>query len=381
MKKIRVCVVTGSRAEYGLFFPILRKIQLSNALSLQIIASSMHFSTEFGNTYEEIENDGFFIDEKIENLIASDSETSVAKSTGLATILISDAFDRLDPDVVLLLGDRYETHAAATSAMLMNIPIAHIHGGEITEGAIDEKIRHSITKMSSIHFTSTQEYKERVIQMGELPTMVHNVGAPGIDNICNMDLLSKEDLETQLGWKIKKPTALFTYHSETLSQEKSEVQIKQILDILKKSRLNIIFTYANADFGGSAINKQIENFVLFDRKKYFVSKSLGQKIYLSAMKHLDLLIGNSSSGIIESASFHKPVVNIGNRQLGRLQSGNIIDSSINNLLESILKANSNKFINHCQTIKNVYGLGNSASKIVELLEKTDLKSIKKFHDL
>jgi UDP-hydrolysing UDP-N-acetyl-D-glucosamine 2-epimerase len=203
----------------------MKKIQSSSCLELQIVATTMHFSEEFGNTYRQIEKDGFFINEKIENLLSSDTKSSIAKSTGLATILLSDAFSRIEPDVVLVLGDRFETHAAATTAMLMNIPIAHIHGGEITEGAIDEQIRHSITKMSNLHFTSTKEYTHRVVQMGEHPDRVHTVGAPGIDNIVNMKLLSKAGLENELGWKINKPTALFTFHSETLSIENAEEKI------------------------------------------------------------------------------------------------------------------------------------------------------------
>jgi UDP-N-acetylglucosamine 2-epimerase (non-hydrolysing)/GDP/UDP-N,N'-diacetylbacillosamine 2-epimerase (hydrolysing) len=197
MNKRKICVVTGTRSEYGIFYPILKKIQSSTKLKLQLIATTAHLSSEFGLTYKQIEKDGFSINEKIDNLLSSDTKSSIAKSTGLATILLSDSFIRLQPDVVLLLGDRYETHAAATTAMLMNIPIAHIHGGEITEGAVDEKIRHSITKMSSLHFTSTNEYRNRVIQMGESPEAVFAVGAPGIDNIVNMKLLSKSELESE----------------------------------------------------------------------------------------------------------------------------------------------------------------------------------------
>ena len=232
MNKRKICVVTGTRSEYGIFYPILKKIQSSTKLKLQLIATTAHLSSEFGLTYKQIEKDGFSINEKIDNLLSSDTKSSIAKSTGLATILLSDSFIRLQPDVVLLLGDRYETHAAATTAMLMNIPIAHIHGGEITEGAVDEKIRHSITKMSSLHFTSTNEYRNRVIQMGESPEAVFAVGAPGIDNIVNMKLLSKSELESELGWKIKKPTALFTYHSETLSNDGAKGQILKILNII-----------------------------------------------------------------------------------------------------------------------------------------------------
>ncbi|MDQ7047922.1 MAG: UDP-N-acetylglucosamine 2-epimerase [Sulfurovum sp.] len=381
MSKRKICVVTGTRAEYGLFYPIMKKIQLSEKLELQLIATTMHLSEEFGSTYKQIEKDGFTIDEKIENLLASDTKSSIAKSTGLATILLSDAYNRLQPDLVLLLGDRFETHAAATTAMLMNIPIAHIHGGEITEGAVDEQIRHSITKMSYLHFTSTEVYKNRVIQMGEAPERVFCTGAPGIDNIVTMDLLSKENLEVALSWKMNRPTVLFTYHSETLSTSDIKEEIEHILAIIQRSGINVLFTYANADDGGRIINKAIEKFVSNNTDKYFISKSLGQLNYLSAMKHVDLLIGNTSSGIIEAASFQKPVINIGTRQKGRLQSGNVIDCTIEGLTETIHKAQSPKFQQYCQDVVNVYGQGKASVQIIDILESHEYSSTKRFNDL
>jgi UDP-hydrolysing UDP-N-acetyl-D-glucosamine 2-epimerase len=359
----------------------MKKIQSSEFLALQVVATTMHFSEEFGNTYKQIEKDGFFIDEKIENLLSLDSKSSIAKSTGLATILLSDAFSRLDPDVILVLGDRFETHAAATTAMLMNIPIAHIHGGEITEGAVDEKIRHSITKMSSLHFTSTDEYRKRVVQMGEHLDSVYSVGAPGIDNIFNIELLDKNELEVELGWKITGITALFTFHSETLSTVDTKYEIKEILKIIDKSNLNVLFTYANSDDGGRVINNEIEKFALRDKDRYLVAKSLGQLKYLSAMKHLDFVMGNTSSGVIEAASFKKPVINIGDRQLGRLKNENIIDSTIDKLNESIDKAISKTFIKQCNEVVNIYGKGIASQKIVAILESRKLSSVKKFNDL
>jgi len=381
MIKKKICVVTGTRAEYGLFFPIMKKIQSSDCLELQVVATTMHLSEEFGNTYKQIEKDGFFINEMIENLLSSDSKASIAKSTGLATILLSDAFSRLNPDIVLILGDRFETHAAATTAMLMNIPIAHIHGGEITEGAVDDKIRHSITKMSSLHFTSTDEYRNRVIQMGEPSDMVLSVGAPGIDNIVNMNLLSKSELEDELGWEFNGVTALFTFHSETLSAVDTRKEIKIILEVIGNSNINVLFTYANADDGGRVINNEIERFASKDKKRYLVVKSLGQLKYLSAMKFLDFVIGNTSSGIIEAASFQNPVVNIGNRQLGRLQSGNVIDSTIEKLEESINKATSEIFTEHCNDVVNIYGDGSASHQIVTSLENQNLSPIKFFNNL
>lgn len=377
----KICVVTGTRAEYGLFFPILQKIESSSCLELQLIVTTMHLSEEFGLTYQQIEKDGFAIDEKIENLLASDSKSAVAKSTGLATILLSDAFTRLQPDMLLLLGDRFETHAAATTAMLMNIPIAHVHGGEITEGAVDEQIRHSISKMALLHFTSTKEYRNRVVQMGESPERVFCTGAPGLDNILNLVLLDKNALEKELQWKMNVPTALFTYHSETLSNINVKDQVKNILNVIKDSDLNVLFTYANADDGGRIINKMLEQFVAKNREKYLIVKSLGQLKYLSALKHVDLLVGNTSSGIVEAASFQKPVVNIGNRQKGRLQSGNVINGDIGTLEKNILQALSNEFKAKCKEVINIYGDGEASSLIVDQLGSVDVNAIKRFYDL
>jgi len=281
---------------------------------------------------------------------------------------------------VLVLGDRFETHAAATTAMLMNIPIAHIHGGEITEGAVDEKIRHSITKMSSLHFTSTDEYRDRVIQMGEHSNTVFSVGAPGIDNIVNMNLLSKGELEDELEWKFNGTTALFTFHSETLSTVDTSKEIKRILEIIGDSNINVLFTYANSDDGGRVINSEIEEFASKDKEKYLVVKSLGQLKYLSAMKRLDFVIGNTSSGIIEAASFQKPVINIGSRQKGRLQSGNVINCEILQLKDGIKKITSNEFCKKVGDLKNIYGVGSASEKIVKILEFTKISTLKKFQD-
>jgi UDP-hydrolysing UDP-N-acetyl-D-glucosamine 2-epimerase len=380
MNKRKICVVTGSRAEYGLFCPILIKIQESNKLELQLISTSSHHSSEYGLTYKQIENDGFTIDDKINNLFSSDSSSSIVKSTAKATSLLSDSFDRLRPDIVLLLGDRYETHAAATAAMLMNIPIAHIHGGEITEGAVDEQIRHSITKMSYLHFCSTETYRKRVIQMGEDPARVFNSGAPGIDNITNLNLLTKQKLEKELNWKLTSKSALFTYHPVTLEESDVEIDLEVILSILETFSFNILFTYANADTGGRVINQKIEQFCKIQPAKYKVVKSLGQVKYLSAMKYVDLLIGNTSSGIIEAASFKKPVINIGDRQKGRLRGKNVIDCNINSLQESITLALSNNFRHKIKNMNNIYGSGSAADFIVDKLINKPISVIKKFRD-
>ena len=380
MNKRKISVVTGSRAEYGLFYPILIKIQESNKLKLQLISTSSHHSTEYGLTYKQIENDGFNIDDKIENLFLTEARSSIVKSTGIATSLLSDSFDRLQPDIVLLLGDRYETHAAATAAMLMNIPIAHIHGGEITEGAVDEQIRHSITKMSYLHFCATETYRKRVIQMGEDPARVFNTGAPGIDNIINLKLLTKSKLEKELNWKLTSKSALFTYHPVTLEESDIEIDLEAILSVLETFSFNILFTYANADSGGRIINQKIEEFCKIQPSKYKVVKSLGQVKYLSAMKYVNLLIGNSSSGIIEAASFKKPVINIGDRQKGRLRGKNVIDCNLNSLQDSIKLALSSSFRNNIKNMNNIYGIGAAADIILDKLINEPISVIKKFRD-
>ena len=380
MNKRKICVVTGSRAEYGLLCPILIKIQESNKLELQLISTSSHHSTEYGLTYKQIENDGFTIDDKINNLFPSDSNSSIVKSTAKATSLLSDSFDRLEPDIVLLLGDRYETHASATAAMLMNIPIAHIHGGEVTEGAVDEQIRHSITKMSYLHFCSTETYRKRVIQMGEDPARVFYSGAPGIDNIKNLKLLTKNKLEKELNWKLTFKSALFTYHPVTLEESDVEIDLEVILSILETFSFNILFTYANADSGGKVINQKIEEFCKIQPARYKVVKSLGQIKYLSAMKYVDLLVGNTSSGIIEAASFKKPVVNIGDRQKGRLRGENVIDCNLKTLQESIKLALSSSFRNKIKNLNNIYGTGAAADIILDKLINEPISVIKKFRD-
>ena len=380
MNKRKICAVTGSRAEYGLLCPILIKIQESNKLELQLISTSSHHSTEHGLTYKQIENDGFTIDDKINNLFPSDSNSSIVKSTAKATSLLSDSFDKLQPDIVLLLGDRYEAHAAATAAMLMNIPIAHIHGGEITEGAVDEQIRHSITKMSYLHFCSTETYRQRVIQMGEDPARVFYSGAPGIDNINNLKLLTKNELEKELNWKLAPKSALFTYHPVTLEESDVEIDLEVILSILETFNFNILFTYANADSGGKVINQKIEEFCKIKPARYKVVKSLGQVKYLSAMKYVDLLVGNTSSGIIEAASFKKPVVNIGDRQKGRLRGENVIDCNLNSLQDSIKLALSSGFRNKIKNLNNIYGTGSAADIILDKLINEPISVIKKFRD-
>lgn len=384
--KKKVCVVTGTRAEYGLFYPLLKRMKKDDFFELQILVTGMHLSPEFGLTYQEIEEDGFLINEKVEMLLSSDTGVGVSKSIGLGIIGFADAFDRLKPDLVVLLGDRFETFAAAVSAFVAKIPIAHLYGGEVTEGVIDDAFRHSITKMSYLHFTSAEEYKKRVIQLGESPDRVFNVGALGLDNIKDMKPLSKKELESQLNFKFGEKTALVTYHPVTLENNNSEQQFKELLFILKGFKdLKIIFTRPNADTGGRIIINLIDEYVQKNSNKTMNFKSLGRLKYLSTLRYVDLVIGNSSSGIIEAPSFGIPTVNIGDRQKGRIKAESIIDCSQvkKDIRAAIKKALSDDFKRVCKTVKNPYGDGKASEKIVSILKNKLLKPIvlkKEFFD-
>ncbi|MDE6357570.1 MAG: UDP-N-acetylglucosamine 2-epimerase (hydrolyzing), partial [Eubacteriales bacterium] len=311
MKKI--CVVTGSRAEYGLLKPIMNAIKKDKELILQTIVTGSHLSTEFGLTYKNIENDGFLIDEKVEMLLSSDTKTAINKSMGLAIISFGEVFERLKPDLIIILGDRYEILAVSICATICNIKIAHLHGGEITEGAIDDAIRHSITKMSHLHFTSTEEYKKRVIQLGEQPDRVFNVGAIGTENIKKINLLNREELEKKLNFTIKENTIILTFHPVTLENKSSKEQFQDLLDAIDNIKnINIIFTKANADTDGRIINNMIDEYV--NKNNNAISfDTMGQLNYFSALQFVDCVVGNSSSGIIEVPTFKIPTVNIGIR--------------------------------------------------------------------
>jgi len=386
MKK-KICVVTGSRAEYDLLFPLLKRIKADDTLELQLIATGMHLSPEFGMTYEEIEKDGFTINEKIEMLLSSDTEVGIAKSIGLGIIGFADAFDRLKPDFVVLLGDRYETFSAAIAAFVARFPIVHLYGGEVTEGCFDEGIRHSITKMSYFHFTSTEEYRKRVIQLGEEPARVFNVGAIGIDNIKSLKLLTKDELEKELGFKFGKKNVLITFHPVTLENNTSEVQFKELLFAISTFKdLKIIFTKPNADTYGRVIIKLIDEYVKNNQNNAVSFVSMGRLKYLSTIQFVDAVIGNSSSGIIEVPSFGKPTINIGERQSGRIKAKSIIDCEPKkeNIIKAMKTAFSEEFRKLCKNVKNPYGDGNAAEKIMKILKKrifqvTEIK--KKFYDL
>lgn len=372
MKK--VLVVTGTRAEYGLLYWTMKEIQNDKELQLQLVVTGNHLVKDYGYTVEQIIKDGFIIDEEIDMIINSEKKSSIVKSMGIEMIHMAQCFDRLKPDILLILGDRYETFIAATCAMMMNIPIAHMNGGESTEGAVDEQIRHAITKMAHIHFPGAEDYKQKIIQMGEEPWRVHNVGQAGIENIKRLKLFEKFELEKELNISFDKPIFLITYHPVTLDIENIENQINDLLCALKEFSGKYIFTYPNADFGSKIIIDKINSFVKHNNNAY-IYHSLGQKRYLSLLKYADVMIGNSSSGIIEAPIFKIPVVNIGDRQKGRLRSNNIIDVgySKKEIVKGINKALYDEaFKEGLQCIENVYGSGNVSRSIVDIVKSISI---------
>ena len=384
--KRRICVVTGSRAEYGLLKPLIAEIKADADLELQLIATGMHLSSEFGLTYEQIEKDGFVIDEKLEVLVSSDTAVGVSKSMGLGLISFGEAYARLRPDIVVVLGDRFEIFGAVAACLVSRIPVAHIHGGEITEGVFDDAIRHCITKMSHLHFTATDQYRNRVIQLGEAPDRVFNVGATGLDNIAGLELLGKEELESELNLKFNKRNLLVTFHPVTLEPDTSREQFGNLLAALDNlDDTHLIFTKANADTDGRVINEVTDQYVSANSHKSAVFTSMGQLRYLSTMKRVDAVVGNSSSGIIEAASFKIGTVNIGDRQKGRIKAESIVDcepttEDITRALEKVL---SSEFKTKIRDVTNPYGDGNTAVKIKDILKNRPLDNIikKKFYDL
>lgn len=382
----KVCVVTGTRAEYGLLFWTLKALKEDQEIELQIIATGMHLSPEFGLTYKAIEKDGFKLDKKIEMLLSSDTPTGVSKSTGLGIIGFASAFEELNPDIVLILGDRFEIFSAASAAMMGRIPIAHCHGGETSEGVIDEQIRHSITKMSHLHFTCTESYRNRVIQLGEAPKNTFNVGGLGIENINKLNLLSLEEFENSIGYKLNKRNLIITFHPVTLENSTSKEQFKKLLnalDLLKDTHL--IFTFANADSDGRIVNELITEYVAKNPDKSVCFQSLGQLRYLSALKHVDGVVGNSSSGLIEAPSFNLGTINIGDRQKGRIKASSVIDCGteqvdISKALEQLF---SDDFQKRIFNTENPYGTGDSSQLILEQIKNVNLNEIlkKKFHNL
>ena len=381
----KICVVTGTRAEYGLLFWLMKAIEAHPDLELQVIATGMHLSPEFGLTYQEIEKD-FTIDKKIEMLLSSDSAIGIAKSMGLAQISFADAYADLTPDLVVVLGDRYEIFSAASTAMILNIPIAHLHGGETTEGAFDEAIRHSITKMSHLHFAAAEDYKARIIQLGEQPERVFNVGGLGIDNIKKLKLLSRVEFEQSIDFKLDQKNILVTFHPVTLEQATAKTQFQNLLNAIDQlENTHIIFTKANSDTDGRVINKMIDDYVSANPQKSVGFTSLGQLRYLSALQYMDACVGNSSSGLIEAPSFHIGSINIGDRQKGRLKAASIIDCAPEkvSILAAFTTLYSDEFKAQLPALENPYGNGGASEKIIKILAKQDLSNIlkKTFYNL
>lgn len=381
----RICVVTGTRAEYGLLRWLMEGIRQSPKLALQVIATGAHLSPEFGLTYRDIEVDGFVIDRKVEMLLSSDTSSGVAKSMGVAMIGFADAFAELRPDLVLVLGDRYEIFSAAAAATIARIPVAHLHGGETTEGAFDEALRHSITKMAHLHFVAAEAYRRRVIQLGEDPARVFLVGGLGIDNMLKLDLLDRAALEAALDFKLGPKNLLVTFHPATLEQGAAAGQMDELLAALDTLQdTHLIFTMPNADTEGRALSRQVEAYVA-KRPNAKVYASLGQLRYLSAIAHVDAVVGNSSSGLAEVPSFRKPTVNIGDRQKGRLKAQSVIDCAPDreSIKAALAEAYSANFQASLGQVVSPYGDGGASQKILHILENHDFSGslMKAFHDL
>ena len=380
----KICVITGSRAEYGLMSRMIRIIGDDSDLQLQIIATNMHLSPEFGLTYREIEADGFIIDRKVQMLLSSDTKNAIVKSVGLGTIGFADAYEDLKPDLLVVLGDRYEILAAVSAALFYKIPVAHLHGGEITEGAYDDAIRHAVTKMSHIHFTSTEAYRQRVIQMGENPATVHYVGSLGCDNIKHISLLSKEELEQSLDFELDRKTVLATFHPVTMENNSSETQFAALLAAFDNHKeLRIIFTMPNSDTDGRIIVEMIKRYVANNSSRAKWYTSLGMKNYLSVLQYIGGVAGNSSSGIIEAPSFHIPTINIGDRQKGRITATSVLHctpdgADIEERLAAILNPD---YVESLRNVQNPYDKPDTAEEIVRIIKEQTVKPVKQFYNL
>ena len=380
----KICVVTGTRAEYGLLRPLLLILKNDPEIELQLIVTGSHLSAQHGSTVNEIEADGFTPSAKLPVDLADDSKLGVAKVMAHTTSQIAESFSRLTPDVVVLLGDRYEILAAAQAALIIGIPVAHIHGGEVTTGAFDDSIRHAITKMSSLHFVAAQEYARRVVQLGEQPSSVFNVGSLGVEIALKTEPISREDLRKSLNIELNKPILLVTYHPTTRSSDSVTAEIDQVLSALGNfSYCSIVFTGVNADPGNLAITNQIKEFVQAEPKSRSLHQSLGQHKYLSLLSLCDVVVGNSSSGIIEAPAFGKPTVNIGSRQNGRLRADSIIDVGVakQEIQTAIETALSSTWRERCLKSVSAYGSGNTTQDIADTLKSAELNLHKIFFDL
>lgn len=382
--KRKIAVFTGTRAEYGLLYWLMKDIMAAETLELQVIVSAMHLSPEFGETWKLIEQDGFTIGAKVEMLLSSDTPVGVVKSMGLGTIGFADALDRLRPDCLVVLGDRFEILAVVQAALIMRIPVAHLHGGEITEGAYDDAIRHAITKMANLHFVAAEPYRQRVIQMGEAPTTVFNVGAIGLDHLQRSIRMGLDELSASLDFELREPYLLATYHPVTLLEEDPVESFKAFLSALDNfSDHQVILTYPNADNGGREIIPLLTAFAQTNPERVFAIPSLGFKRYLSAVSHAAAIVGNSSSGIIEAPAFGIPTVNIGARQLGRLAATSVLHCAptTGGIIQALTKALSPEFAKYCRNVVNPYGQGNVATEIVRVLESHPVTVHKHFYDL
>jgi len=381
----KVCVVTGTRAEYGLLYWLMKEIEADPELELQIIATGMHLSPEFGLTYKEIEKD-FTITKKIEMLLSSDTAIGISKSMGLAQISFAEAYDELKPDIIIILGDRYEIFSAVSVAMIAKIAIVHLSGGETSEGAFDESIRHCITKMAHLHFTAAEEYRNRVIQLGEQPEYVFNVGGMGIENIKRLKLLDKKAFEESIHFKLDKKNLLVTFHPVTLENSTSAYQFQELLTALNSLQdTHIIFTKANSDTDGRIINQMIDEYVLNNPGQSVAFTSLGQLRYLSALQFVDAVVGNSSSGLAEAPSFKIGTINIGDRQKGRLKAKSVIDCepTQKHILQAFDILFSSSFQQDLKNVQNPYGDGMASKKIINIIKDVNLSNLmkKSFYDL
>ncbi len=380
----KICVVTGTRAEYGLLCRLMRKIADSPETKLQVIATNMHLSPKYGNTYLNIEHDGFKIDYKIPIIDedANDDSLAMVKSMSKALSGFADAYNELKPDMVVVLGDRYEILCAAEAALIMRIPVAHIGGGEITEGAFDDSIRHSITKMSQLHFPATEEYRKRIIQMGEQPERVFNVGAPGVENIKELPLMGKEEIEKDINFEINDNTILVTYHPVTLGNRNAKDDIDDFLSALnEREELRIIFTMPNSDTGSHFIVDAINRFVANNSDRSIAYKSLGVIRYLSVMRQVAAVVGNSSSGIVEVPSFGIPTLNIGDRQKGRSAAISVYNcgSDKQSVLDGLDKVLSYEFRNLSRNVSNPYDKDNTVESIFDVISNIPLNQLNQKH--
>lgn len=384
----KICILTGTRAEYGIMSRLMRSLKDDEHVELQIVATNMHLSPEFGMTINEIESDGFNVDKRVEMLLSSDTPTGTVKSMGLASIGFADAYAELSPDLIVILGDRYEMLAAASAALIFGIPVAHLYGGEITEGAYDDAIRHAITKLSYLHFTATEEYRHRVIQMGEVPERVYWVGSLGADNIASSQTMTLQELENSIGFCLGGSFLLVTFHPVTKEPGEAEVQTKALLSALEEviDRHNVLFTLPNSDTDGRTVAGLIQDWANAHPEKACAVTSLGRARYYSALKHCTAVVGNSSSGLVEAPSFRKPTLNIGNRQKGRAQGNTVVNCAA--CLEDI-RSGLLKVLNHETRVRiaengiNPYAKIGTLEAIRSVLVETTLPAhaTKHFYDI